>query len=152
MTTVVPFDPVRRSLERLNEVGRHLEPEQPQAHDADMSEVTRNEMNARLEASEARVATVAEGIRGELSAMRADFAAMRAQSEADAKIAQARASEFYADARSALTEIKLASEQNKVTIYGIGYKVIAWTLGTILAVGSVALGVWRALAASGGAA
>ncbi|MCD9005183.1 hypothetical protein LDO31_02840 [Luteimonas sp. XNQY3] len=115
-----------------------------------MTDVTRHEMNARLEASEARVATVAESIRGELSAMRTDFVAMRAQSESDAKISQARASEFYAEAGKVLAEIRLANSEHKVSMYGVGYKVIAWTLGTILAVGGVALGAWRAFAAASG--
>lgn len=117
---------------------------------AGMTDLNREEVKARLEASEARVATAVEGIRGELGTMRAEFGAMRAEAAANAKVSQARADEFYAEAKSVLAEIRLANEQQKVAIYGVGYKVITWTLGTILAVGGLALGAWRAFSTMAG--
>ncbi|MCC8492167.1 hypothetical protein [Xanthomonas citri] len=103
-----------------------------------MSDINREEVKARLEASEARVAMSAEIIRSEMSQLRSEMSM-------HAERAQASADKFYTEAGKVLAEIRLSNAEHKVAMYGVGYKVIAWTLGTILAFGSVGLGAWKAI-------
>jgi len=103
-----------------------------------MSDLNREEVKARLEAAEARIATSVEAIR-------ADSAALRAEMRSQGERAQGSADRFYAEAGKILAEIHLANERQKVEIYGLGYKVIAWTLGTMLAIGGVSLSAYNAL-------
>lgn len=126
---------------------------------ASMSDVTRHEMNATLAASEARVATLVESMRADAAGLRAELRESNAHIKAQGEIAkasaerfQADADRFYADARTllaesrtALSEIRLAGEQNKTALMGLGYKVITWTLGTILAIGGVSIGAYNAI-------
>jgi hypothetical protein len=103
-----------------------------------MSEMNREEAKARLEASEARVATAVE-------AMRADNTALRSEIRAQGERAQVSADRFYAEAGKVLAEIHLANERQKVELYGLGYKVFSWTLATVLAVGGLSIGAYNAL-------
>lgn len=120
-----------------------------------MNEVTRHELAATVAASEARVATVVEGMRADAAELRAELregnALMKAQGEklqAQAIEASAAAGRFYSDAGRLLAEIKLAGEQNKTAVMGMGYKVAAWLFGTILAIGSLSLAVYKAVSAA----
>lgn len=111
-------------------------------HDRRMTEVTRHEMAARLDATEARVALAAES-------MRSDMGQLRSEMAANAERAQANADRFYADAGRVLAEIRMTNSEHKAALYGVGYRVIAWTLGTILAVAGIAIGAYRAFVAAG---
>ena len=142
-----------------SEVSAILEDGAPSPHDLRMNDVSRHEMSAALAASEARVATIVESMRADAAELRAELregnALIKAQGEiakAGAERFQADADRFYADARTllaesrtALSEIRLAGEQNKTAMMGLGYKVITWTLGTILAVGGVSIGAYNAI-------
>ena len=119
---------------------RHADPDHRR-----MSDMTRDEIKSRLEASEARVATAVEGMRADAANLRADVKAALSEIRSQGDRAQASADKFYADAGRMLAEIRLAGEQNKTTVMGMGYKVITWTLGTILAIGGVSVGVYNAL-------
>ncbi|HEL4191542.1 TPA: hypothetical protein UM521_000339 [Stenotrophomonas maltophilia] len=128
-----------------------------------MSDITRSELDARLSASEAKVDRIVERMRADAAELRADLKADSATLRADMRealsdikasgeSARTNADRFYAEAktllaesRAALTEIRLAGEQNKTVMMGMGYKVITWTLGTILAIGGVSIGVYNAL-------
>lgn len=110
--------------------------------DKAVSEITRQELDARLEASEARVAMAVESMRADAASLRADVRDGLNEIKIQGVSAQASAEKFYADAGKLLAEIHLANERQKVELYGLGYKVIAWTLGTMLAVGSVAVAVY----------
>jgi hypothetical protein len=136
-------------------------------HHAPMSDITRSELDARLSASEAKVDRIVERMRADAAELRADLKADSATLRADMRealsdikasgeSAKANADRFYAEAktllaesRAALTEIRLAGEQNKTVMMGMGYKVITWTLGTILAIGGVSVGVYNALKPKG---
>ncbi len=132
-------------------------------HHVLMSDITRSELDARLSASEAKVDRIVERMRADAAELRADLKADSATLRADMRealsdikasgeSARTNADRFYAEAktllaesRAALTEIRLAGEQNKTVMMGMGYKVITWTLGTILAIGGVSVGVYNAL-------
>ncbi|WP_155760196.1 hypothetical protein [Stenotrophomonas maltophilia] len=128
-----------------------------------MSDISRSELDARLASSEAKVDRIVERMRADAAELRADLKADSATLRADVRealadikasgeSAKANADRFYAEAktllaesRAALTEIRLAGEQNKTVMMGMGYKVITWTLGTILAIGGFSVGVYNAL-------
>ena len=121
-----------------------LAPDAPSPNTAGMSdEMNRHEVTARLEASEARVALAVEGMRSDMAQLRSDMSVHAERSEAKAET-------FYAEAGKVLAEIRAANAEHKASLYGVGYKVIAWTLGTILAVSGVAVGVYRAALATAG--
>lgn len=121
-------------------------------HDVVMSELTREEISARIEASEARVATVVESLRADASDLRADLRDGMARISSQGEVAQAKADQFYAEAhkllaesRTALTEIRLAGEQSKVNVMGLGYKFLTWFFGAIVALGGLGATVYTAV-------
>lgn len=116
-------------------------------HPSGMNDLTRQEMQASLAASEARVSALVESMRADAAELRAELregaGAMKqglAQIKASGDAAQAHADRFYAeartllaDSRAALTEIKLAGEQNRTNVMALGYKILTWFFGAILA-------------------
>lgn len=115
------------------------------AHDKGMNDMSREEVKARLEASEARVATAVEGMRADAAELRGDMAVALGRIQAQGDQMKADSSAFYADARTILAEIRLAQEQNRNTAYAIGYKVIVWAIGTVIALAGLAIGGYNAL-------
>jgi hypothetical protein len=110
-----------------------------------MNDTNREEVKARLEASEARVASALDGIRADTAVLRSDISAGLAKIQAQGEQMKADAGTFYAEARTVLTEIRLAQEQAKSSAYAIGYKVIVWSVSTVLALAGLALGGYNAL-------
>ena len=101
-------------------------------------------MNARLEASEARMATLAEGIRADNAAARADLAIGLRDIKGVGESIKAEASVFYADAARVLAEMHKAHAVNKTETYAIGYKVATWVFGTLLTLVTVSLAAYKA--------
>ncbi|HGM6719894.1 hypothetical protein J5H43_01870 [Stenotrophomonas maltophilia] len=115
-----------------------------------MSELSREEVQARLDASEARVATSVESMRADAAQLRADVKTSLSEIRAQGDRAQASADRFYSEAGRLLAEIKLAGEQNKTAVMGMGYKVAAWIFGAIVAIASLSLAVYKAVSAAVG--
>jgi hypothetical protein len=88
-------------------------------------------------------------MRAEMTELRADLRGGMAEIRAQGERAQVNADRFYAEAGKVLAEIRLANSEHKVGLYGAGYKVITWTLGTVLALIGVAFGAYRALVSTG---
>ena len=116
--------------------GFGLESPKPEEHIQPMNGPTREEVTARLEATEARVAMAVESIRG-------DSTAMRSEMSSHFERLQASQDRFHAQAGKVLAEIELSNEKHKVSIYGIGYKIFAWSFATVLAIAGVAATVYR---------
>ncbi|UGB46965.1 hypothetical protein LQ772_06650 [Frateuria edaphi] len=112
---------------------------------ADMSDMNREEVKARLEASEARVATAVESMRADSAALRADLQTGLKTIEAQGSVMRSEAASFFADARRVLAEIQVAQEKDRNQYYALGYKVIVWSFGTVLTVAGLGLGFWNAL-------
>lgn len=117
----------------------------PPHDDGVMTSITREEVAAKLEASEARVATAVEAMRADAAELRAELREGHAQQKAQAEQAQAEASKFYAEAGRVLAEIRLAGEQNKTALMSIGYKAATWTLATFLALASFGIAAYNAM-------
>jgi hypothetical protein len=118
-----------------------------------MSEMNREEVKARLEASEARVATVVESMRADSEGLRFELREGLSQIKVLGQISQANADKFYADAhkmmaesRTVLTEIKLAGEQNRTNVMAMGYKFAAWIFGAVIALSGLYFTVQKAIA------
>lgn len=123
-----------------------------EANDARMGDMDREEVKARLEASEARVATVVESMRADAAELRSQLHTGLEQIKSQGAVAQASADKFYAqsesllaESKTLLAEIRMAGEKNRADVMGMGYKVITWTLATILTVGSLSVGAYNAL-------
>jgi biotin operon repressor len=113
-----------------------------------MSDLNREEVKARLEASEAKMATSVEGLRADGATLRADVNSALAEIRAQGDRAQASADKFYSEAGRLLAEIRLAGEQNKTAVMGMGYKIAAWLFGAIVAVASLSLAIYKAVSAA----
>ena len=105
-----------------------------------MSDMHREEAKARIEASEARVAAVVESMRADAAELRSEVHAGLEQIKAQGVVAQANADTFYADARTILAdsktllaEIRQAGEKNRADVMGMGYKILTWIFGALLA-------------------
>lgn len=113
-----------------------LDPGLTENGNSPMNDLTRQEVQARIEASEARVAMVAESIKSDMSGLRSEISAQ-------AKISQAAAETFYARANQVLSQIDLSNEKHKNALYGTGYKVIVWTVGTVITLGVLGMTAYR---------
>lgn len=101
-------------------------------HDDRMSDMNREEVKARMEASEARVATSIESLKGDFTGLRGEFSALRhemasGQSRMDVTLAK----------------ILLAVEQGKSDRYATGYKVITWSIGTVIAITGIGIVLYK---------
>lgn len=94
---------------------RRVENTGAQHHDADMSDMNREEVKARLEASEARVATSMETMRSDLG------------------IGLAKIDIGLAKMDTTLAQILVAVEKGKSDRYAAGYKIITWSIATVVA-------------------
>jgi hypothetical protein len=114
-------------------------------HTDPMSDMNREEVKSRLEASEARVATAVEGMRADNAALRADLQTGIKAIEAQGQVMRAEAASFFSDARRVLAEIQVSQEKDRNQYYALGYKVIVWSIGTVLTVTGLGLGLWNAI-------
>lgn len=108
--------------------------------ESSMSDVTREEVKARLEASEARVSTVVEAMRSDAAELRSELHTGLEQIRSQGVIAQANADKFYAqagallaDSKTLLAEIRQAGEKNRADVMSMGYKALTWLFGAVLA-------------------
>ncbi|MDR7070518.1 hypothetical protein J2X02_003383 [Pseudoxanthomonas japonensis] len=123
---------------------RLVDVDPPAPHHVDMAGPTREEINARLEAAEARVAWAVESMRAEVKTGVADIKTLGVEMKAQADKAQATADRFYADAGKVLAEIKLQGEVNRTQIMSMGYKFAAWFLGALVGLASLYFTVKKA--------
>lgn len=107
-------------------------PDPGTSHHVAMTDMSREEVKARLEASEARVAASMETLRSDLGAgvARIDVGL----SKIDTGLAKM-------DAK--LAEILMAVEKGKSDRYATGYKIITWTIGTVFALAGLLLSIYR---------
>lgn len=145
-SNIVSIAPILRHQHPANdEIEESLTADVAQEKNSTMNDMTREEVKARLDASEARVATAIEGVRADAATLRADIKSTLFEIKAQGDRAQVSADRFYAEAGRVLAEIKLAGEQNKTAVMGMGYKVAAWLFGAIVAIGSLSLAVYKAV-------
>lgn len=102
-----------------------IDPEAKNLHDEAMPDMNREEVKARLEASEARVAASHEAIKGEFTALKGEFAGLRHEMA------------------SGLDRILLAVEKGKSDRYATGYKVITWSIGTVFTLVALGLALYK---------
>lgn len=114
-------------------------------HTETMADLTREELNAKLEACEARVAAAVESMRADWHGLRADVTQGIAEIRTQGERSQAAADRFYAEAGRVLAEIRLAGEKNRSTVMELGYRVAAWVFGAIVTLGSLYFTVRKAV-------
>lgn len=96
-------------------------------HDDGMSAITRDEINARLEASEARTATITEAMRSEASALRGD---MRTEMV-----------ELRADLREGMSAIRVDIEKVRGDSHKASLDITRWIMATVVTIGLGFVGV-----------
>lgn len=104
-----------------------------------MGDLNREEVKARLETAEARIATAVESMRADAAELRSDLHTGLEQMKAQGMVAQANADKFYAqagsilaDSKTLLAEIRQAGEKNRADMMGMGYKALTWIFGAAL--------------------
>lgn len=110
-------------------------------------DLTRHEIQARLEAADARVSGAVESIRADAATLRAELREGIAEIKAQGERSQAAADRFYAEAGRALAEIRLAAEQKRSTIMEMGYRAAAWIFGAMVALGGLYFTIRAAVSA-----
>lgn len=117
--------PVTPSTFKTKKESSIVEVDEGDVAGAAMSEMNREEVKARLEASEARVTASNEAIKGEFVALRGEFVGLRHEVAAG------------------LDKILLAVERGKSERYASGYKIITWTIGTVVALAGLGIAFYR---------
>lgn len=119
-----------------------------------MNTMSREEVEQRIRVAEANSRAALAEFREEAAKLRSDLRAGNDQiglvlkevkSQGEANVAQS--TTFYSKANEVLGQIKLAGEQNKTWLMSIGYKVLTWFFGAIVAIASVSLAVYKAVSA-----
>jgi hypothetical protein len=128
-----------------------------------MSDINRDEVKARLEASEARVATIAETLRSDSDRLRLQVAAITHSVQANAEIAKeqmssfrSEMSSFRSDMSSFRSEMLRIASETRAEVSGEVHKQRAWiltgALTTLVAILGVGVSVFvRSLAPSAAA-
>jgi hypothetical protein len=121
-------------------VQESVELHRPEVDHSSMSDMTREEVKARLEASEARVSTVVETMRSDAAELKSELHTGLEQIKAQGIAAQVNADKFYAQAgtllaesKTLLAEIRQAGEKNRADVMSMGYKALTWIFGAALA-------------------
>lgn len=120
------------SAQRQEKVGPGVADDPLKSHHAVMSEMSREEVKARLEASEARVAASMETLRSDLGA-----------GVARIDVGLAKIDTGLAKMDTTLAQILTAVEKGKSDRYATGYKIITWSIGTVFALASLALAIYK---------
>lgn len=109
-----------------------------------MSEMQRDEVKARIEASEARMATLAELVRSEAVTARAEITVGFRDLRAINDSIKADAAVFHAEAGRTFADLHRAHAANKADTYALGYRVATWVFGTLLTLMTLALAMYKA--------
>lgn len=120
------------SVKQPGKVESGVAPGGTKSHDAVMSDMSREEVKARLEASEARVAASMETLRSDLGA-----------GVARIDVGLAKIDTGLAKMDTTLAQILMAVEKGKSDRYATGYKIITWSIGTVFALASLALAIYK---------
>jgi hypothetical protein len=106
-----------------------------------MSDINRDEVKARLEASEARVATIAEALRSDSDRLRLQVAAISDSVRANAEIAKEQMSSFRSEMSSSRSEMLRIASETRAEISGELHKQRTWILTGALTTLVAILGV-----------